>query len=445
MRLFGLDITRARSVPAAAPIARGGWFPIVRESSPGAWQENVTLTAESALSYFAVYACVTLISTDIGKLRLRLVAQDEDGIWQDASNPAYSPVLRKPNRYQTIVKFVEQWVLSKLTSGNAYVLKQRDDRNVVTSLYVLDPARVRPLVAPDGSVYYALSRNDLAGIPEGDPGLMNGEIVVPAREIIHDPMVCLFHPLIGVSPLFACGLSALQGLTIQKQSEQFFRTGSNPGGVLTAPGAIADETAKRLKDYWETNFSGANVGKVAVLGDNLKYEPMTVTAVDAQLIDQLKWTATTICACFHVPPAMLDIGPDSAPANLEPLLQKYHSQCLQSLLTNFEMSLDEGLELKAPYGTEFDLDDLIWLDTDSKTKAAADALRAGALSPNEARLKYYGLGPTPGGESPMVQQQYFSLEALAERDAEHPFSKPAPPRAAPPALEAGAPDEDDAA
>ena len=138
MRLFGLEISRARVPSALSPPAGtqgGGWFPVIRESYTGAWQQNAPpITAPTALSYFAVYGCVTLIATDIGKLGLRLVAQDDDGIWSETENPAYSPVLRKPNRYQTINKFVEQWITSKLTAGNAYVLKQRDHRGVVSAL-----------------------------------------------------------------------------------------------------------------------------------------------------------------------------------------------------------------------------------------------------------------------------------------------------------------------
>jgi HK97 family phage portal protein len=444
MRIFGLEIARTKTpvtpIGASPALARGGWFPIIREPYTGAWQQNQEITAPTALSYFAVYACVTLIATDIGKLKLRLVQQDNAGIWTETTNPAYSPVLRKPNRYQTIHKFVEQWITSKLKAGNAYVLKQRDERGVVSALYVLDPARVTPLVAPDGAVYYALNRDDLTGIT---PELIEsgGAVVVPAREMIHDPMVTLFHPLVGVAPLYACGLAAAAGLTMQQQSEMFFRNGSNPGGVLTAPGMIAKDTAERLKTDWETKFSGANVGKVAILGDGLKYEPMAVTANDAQLIDQLKYTAQTICSCFHVPPALLDLGGDAANvSDLEALLQKYHSQCIQSLLTNFETSLDEGLELKANFGTEFDIDDLIWMVTATKTKAAADSIGAGALSPNEARRKYFGVGPVTGGDTPYMQQQNYSLAALAERDADKPFSKPAP--VAPPDPEPPPPDDD---
>ena len=53
--------------------------------------------------------------------------------------------------------------MSKLVHGNTYVLKQRDARGVVVAGYVLDPTKVTPLVAPDGSIFYALGRSDLAG------------------------------------------------------------------------------------------------------------------------------------------------------------------------------------------------------------------------------------------------------------------------------------------
>ena len=169
MHVFGLTIarTKALSVPLS-PAARGsgGWFPIVRESYPGAWQQNVEVTLADVLTHPTVYACVSLIASDIAKMPMRLVQQDANGIWTETESPAFSPVLRKPNRYQTRIAFFKSWLISKLTRGNTYVLKQRDQRQIVTALYVLDPTRVTPLVAPDGAVYYELRRDDLASQPE---------------------------------------------------------------------------------------------------------------------------------------------------------------------------------------------------------------------------------------------------------------------------------------
>lgn len=431
LSLLGFELITRRAPLRPLTPSRGGWAPLVREPYTGAWQRNDETYAQTPLGNPTVFACVTLIARDVAKLNLRLVEQDDEGIWHETTNPAWSPVLRKPNRYQTILTFIEQWMTSKLVHGNTYALKERDGRGLVRAMYVLDPKRVTPLVAPDGSVYYELRRDDLAGLVAG---AFSGEtLTVPASEIFHDKCVPLFHPLIGTSPLFACAVTALQGLTIQDTSTKFFARGSHPGGVLLAPGEISDATAQRLKDYWETNFTGANVGRVAVLGDNLKYEAMTVNATDAQLLEQLNWTAETICSCFHVPAFMVGIGNTPPVSSVEPMLQQYYSQCLQSYLTAAEQVLDEGLGLEGTvYGTEFDIDDLIWMDTATRTKAAADAIGSGAMSPNEARRKWFGLGSVAGGQTPYMQQQNYSLAALDARDRDDPFAKPEPAPAAPP-------------
>src|SRR5215510_13897339 len=127
MDLFGLTITRRKALPVPPPSpVVGGWYPLVREPYTGAWQKNDEQRLETVLANPAVYRCVSLIATDIGKCRCRLVKVDADGIWTETSSPAFSPVLRKPNRYQTAPQFFEAWMTSKLLYGNTFVLKARD-------------------------------------------------------------------------------------------------------------------------------------------------------------------------------------------------------------------------------------------------------------------------------------------------------------------------------
>ena len=424
MELFGFSITRKASPPPnTLPVVGypggGGWWPVVREPFTGAWQQNADVRPDTAMAYYAVFACTTLIASDVAKLRLRLVERDRDGVWHETENPAYSPVLRVPNHYQTITQFITVWIVSKLSTGNAYVWLERDQRGVVIAMYVLDPGRVVPLVTPLGDVYYELRKDPLSGVTSED------RIIVPARDLIHDRMVPLFHPLIGVTPIYACGMAALQGLAIQGNSQAFFTNGANPSGMLTAPGSIPKDTMARLL----ATVHAKKPGDVLIGGDGLKYEQFSMSAVDAQLIEQLKWTAENVCSCYHTPAYMIGIGPPPPYANIEPLLQQYYSQCIQSLLTNFEGCLDAGLGVDekvngVQYGTEFDIDDLIWMDSATKTKAAADAIGCGAMSPNEARAKYFGLGPVEGGETPYMQSQNYSLASLAKRDAATPTPAP---------------------
>lgn len=423
MKLLGLNITKAAPQLSSVEDSRG-WWPVVREAFTGAWQRNVEVDAAAVLAFHAVFACMTLIASDIAKLRVKLVALDEDGIWTEISNAAYSPVLRKPNSYQTRIQFWESWILSKLARGNTYVLKGRDNRGVVNALYILDPNRVKPLVTPDGAIYYELKSDNLAMI-------QSDTIVVPASEIIHDRFNCLFHPLVGISPIYANGLAATQGLRIQNNSANFFGNASKPGGLLIAPTRIDPTNAERLKTYWDQNFTGANAGKIAVLGDGLKYEGLTVNPDDAQLIEQLKWTAEVVCSTFHVPPYKIGVGALPSYNNVQSLNVEYYSQCLQSLIEAAEVCLDEGLSTGDKLGAEFDTENLLRMD--SVTQMEVLDKGKNVMTPNEAR-KRLDLKPKPGGDAVYRQQQDYSLEALAKRDAkDDPFGKEAPAPVAVPA------------
>lgn len=402
------------------------WFPVVREPFTGAWQRNLSLRPENILAFHAVYACLERIASDVAKCRIRLVEQDARGIWTEIEAPAFSPVLRKPNHYQTRIQFFESWMLSKLMSGNCYVLKERDARRVVIGLYVLDPSKVRLLVAPDGDVLYELSTDNLSGVAVE-------RIVVPASEIIHDMMTLKYHPLCGLSPMAPASLAAVHGITIQRTSTNFFANSATPSGAITYPGAISDDEARRLKEEFESGYSGANTGRFAILAQGMKFEKIGMDFIDAQLIEQLNISAKMVCSSFGVPPHMVQVGESPTFNNIETLNQQYYSQTLQKHFEAIELLLDEGLGLtevpQKTYGTWFDLDDLLRMDTKTLVEAEAAAVKAGIKAPDESRLKL-NLGPNPGGggQSAYLQQQNYSLAALAKRDAlDDPFASPSAP------------------
>jgi HK97 family phage portal protein len=445
VNIFGLSITRKKALPGssyAVTQGSGGWMPLIREPFTGAWQRNQEITVDTALTYSTVFSCVSLIAGDISKLRPRLMELDPStGIWTEvAANSPFWPVIRKPNRYQTRNQFWANWMQSKLIHGNTYVLKQRDQRGIITALYILDPTRVTVLCTAEGTVFYELRTDHLSGIQQPD-------ITVPASEIIHDNWNTFYHPLVGVSPITAAAIAAAQGLEIQKNSTKFFAAGAQPGGILVAPTGISEEKALRLQQQWNDAYGpqGRSRGHVAVIGGDMKYIPMVMTSVDSQLIEQLKWTAESVISVFHVPAYKVGVAPAPTYNNIEALNQAYYSDCLQKLIEDAETLLDEGLELPtAPrrLGVGFDTDSgLFRMDTASRVRAAKESIDSGAISPDEARNLFFGLGPVEGGDTPYMQQQQFSLRALAERDQDKPFAKPAAPSAPPPAQDAETEDD----
>ncbi|MGD9882627.1 MAG: phage portal protein [Reyranella sp.] len=412
------EIGRVKQAQDLAPVYDRGWFSLIREPFTGAWARGKELRQETIIANYAVFSCLTIIPSDIAKCRPCLKERDASGIWREVRVAAYSPVLSKPNKYQTIIQFIEAWVISKLIAGNTYVLLERDNRNVVVAMYVLDPLRCKPLVAPNGDIYYRLDRDNLTGIEQ--------EITVPASEIIHDRWPVALHPLIGLPPLLACSRAASVSENIQIQSDSFFANGARPSGILVAPGNISKADADRLKEHWENKYKGEGYGGIAVMGNGLEYKAIVESAVNSQLVEQLGSAGKIVTTAFNIPAYMVGIGDPPSYNNIEALNQQYYSQCLQKLFESIEELLDIGLGLRAhaahEYGVEFDLDNLLRMDTATRVKTLADGIKGAVLKPNEARANM-NLPPVEGGDEVYLQQQNYSLAALAKRDAkDDPFA-----------------------
>ncbi|MCS5452503.1 phage portal protein [Enterobacter huaxiensis] len=417
-----LSIFRRKEKAMQAPTDRGGWFSIIRESFAGAWQQGVEVKHDTVLSYHAVFACITLIASDIAKLPLQFQKKTSSDIWQVVTDRNITPLLIKPNFIQNRIQFFENWLTSKLSTGNAYILKIRRPDGSIEQLRLLDPSRVQPLISDTGEVYYQLQSDNVTGLKDS--------VTVPASEIIHDRFNG-YHPLVGISPIKACGLNAMLGHHIQNQNASFFKNGGRPGGLIQLPGSVNREKLQDIKDAWDSGYSGANSGRTAILADGAEYKPLAVTASDAQVVEQLRMTAEIVASTFHVPLYKIGMGATPSYNNVEALDQQYYSQCLQILIESIELCLKEGLSVADNANIQFDLNSLLRMDTGARYKAHSDAIGGGWLAPNEARQKE-NLPPVTGGDSPYLQQQNFSLAALGKRDStDDPFNpaKPAEPAA----------------
>ena len=392
----------------------GGWRSLfVHEPYSGAWQKNDELTREDVTAHHAVFACVSLISQDIGKMPIQLKKR-EKGVLVNASIPSKFRVLKKPNRFQIWQQFSENWTTSLLLRGNTYVLKRRDIFGEVTELVILNPDMCKPLIDDNGNVFYQLGNDRLT---------QTESVTIPASEIIHDRINCFYHPLVGLTPIMACSLAAGLGIEIQKGSRSLFRNNSRPSGLLTAPGPISKEKAEDAQARWNANYSGSNLGKTAILGDGMTFSTIAVNADDAQLIEQLKMTAEVICSVFHVPLFKVGLGPTPA-GKISDLNEIYYSDCLQSPIEARENLLDDGLGLNDSGLEAFlDINVLIRMDSTSQMARLKEGVGAGIMKPNEAR-EQIGLLPVIGGDTVYLQQQNYSIEALSKRDQkDDPFGK----------------------
>lgn len=435
VRAFGLEISLSRAAPLS-PVYQGGrgsWYPLVREPFTGAWQRNMEWRADTVMAMDTAYACVHRISEDTGKLRVKLTEHTGDDVWKEVKNASYSPVLRRPNHYQNSQQFREWWITSKLIHGNTYVLLERGLDRKVRRMHILDPTKVHVMVGADGEVFYQLT-HDSAGLGTA----------VPASEIIHDRGKCVFHPLVGTSPLFASGAAANLALQIQANSTAFFAKGSNLSGILSTPQSIGPEKAKQYKEAWEAQYTGLQSGGVAVLADGFQFHPMRMTSVEAQVIEQLKLTQESVCRAFGVPAFMVGVGDMPPYQSVQMLAQIYYQNCLQSHIESWENLVGESLGFDTPtegtqYGVELDLDGLLRMDPAAQIDNLVKAAGGPIMTPDEARSRV-NLQPLQGGSTIYKQHQDYPIEQVFNRKDLDP---PTPPPALPPATAPDNPDQPD--
>jgi HK97 family phage portal protein len=436
MKILGFDITRQK---AMQPVNdwRHGWR-VIHEPYTGAWQKNDELKRGDLTCYPALFACLSRISQDIGTMPFVLKTQGSNDIWTAVENSAYSPVLRKPNNYETDQQFREHWVLSLLTDGNCYVLKERDNRGVVTKLYILDPCRVETLVSESGRAFYRLNygtANNL--LPESYDGT---QVTIPQSEVIHHRINCLHHPLIGIPPLCAAALASGKNLEILRNSASFFRNGARPGGILTVPAGLQEGDADTLAAEWQRNYTGAHSGRVAILGADVKYTAIpTQSSLDSQLVAQLEYSDRQICQPFHIPPYIVGIGEVPAGQKVDELTTAYYQRALRPIVEGIERLLDEGLGISRPLGVELDESALLRMDLGKQAEVESKLVGGKIKTPDEARARF-GLSPTGGGDTLWGQNQDYPLGMLANRAEWDPDMQPTAAPAAPPA---GGDDDDD--
>jgi HK97 family phage portal protein len=375
---------------------------------------------ETLLAFSALYACVTILASDIAKLPIYLYEDlPNGGVRRQRTNPIQR-ILSVPNGYQTRTDFIQQLMTSTLLTGNAYVYVEFDNRQVAVAWHVLNPESVRPVVTPDGEVFYRVGAGFVGAIGADSnalAGLINDAAqgyLIPMRELMHHRYCTIFHPLIGSSPMQAAAMSAITGSKVVANSAEFFANMSRTSGVITAPTKIDQETADRLKTVWEENFSHGRFGRTAVLGGGLKWEPLTINAVDAQLIEQLRWTVEDVARPFRVPLFMLGEQKISF-RNAEHMGRTYLAGALSYLIEALEDRMMNFFDIayeSNPLSIQFDLEAMLRAEIDSRYDAIRLALSSGLMSVNEARSRE-GLAPVDGGSEPFIQMQYVPVSVAA--------------------------------
>ena len=325
-------------------------------SSPTA--AGVMVSQASAMQVSAVYSCVNMLSSDIAKLGAAIFQGERRGKSTKLKDHYLSPLFKKPADWLTWFEFCAMLQCSVLLRGNGYAVILRNPFNgKPTQLVPINPDRVALWEAPDGSLFYMVTRSGLHEMAV----LRDQPLLIASEDIFHLKSLTM-NGLLGLSPIGmmreAIGLAIAQEQLASRWSANM----ATPSGVLTTPNKLSEEAAKRLASDWKTLNSGLyNAGKTAILEQGLKWEKLSMTAQDMEFIAAREFQLEEIARIYRVPMYMLSQTKGMRGNGITQQAQEYLNYTLSTWI--------EMWEQRIPFTFDLDDDQFIRLDTDRLLRA----------------------------------------------------------------------------
>ena len=407
MRLFGFGKEAEKEEPAG--IIKG-WTDLATSwYKPNWWQLDLDKPNNNDLiKSSTVYTCVSILAQEIARLKVTHYTNPNLEGEVEMYKSGITRLLNKPNSYQTRSDFFLSVMYSLLMNGNSYALATKDRRGRVVDLTPLNSGAVQPYVDPDtGAIYYSVAMLDI------DPGKkVKDSDFIPQRNMLHIRLFTPIHPLVGVSPLISCSISAAHGMSIQSEATRFFDNESKPSGILRTPKPLNPAQAKRLRTAWSSGTSGINTGKVPVLDNDLQFQQMGLSAVDAQLIEQYSMTKKDIANAYRIPLHMIGEG-DAQFSTAEATQRDFVTRSLGFYIEHIEAAMDSffGFDGRTE-AIEFDVEGGIMRpEYNARIEGLSKGVQGGLFSPNEARASE-GKEAKEGGDDLFMQRQMVPLNLL---------------------------------
>jgi HK97 family phage portal protein len=341
------------------------------------------------MSFSAVYAAVRVISETVASLPLIIYRRLPRGKERATSNPAYPILHDRPNDYMTSIVFRETAMVHVLLWGNAYAEVVWGGGGSVRGLYLIEPWRCKPKVIDGRLIYHVQTGYD-----------ENGQVMeqrdIDYRDIVHVPGLS-FNGIHGRSVVSWARESIGLGLRSEEFGSSFFGKAARPSGVLEHPGVLAEDSAARLRDSWQRTYGSAeNTGKVAVLEEGMKFNPLTIPPEDAQFLQTRKFQVEEIARWFRLPPHKIGSLDKATFSNIEHQALEFVSDTIQPWLIRWEQEINRKI-LGGDLFCEHLVDSLLRGDISSRYAAYATGKQNGWLSADEIRERE-NMNPLPDGQ-----------------------------------------------
>jgi HK97 family phage portal protein len=389
-------------------------------------QAGVLVTEDTALTFAAVWACVSLISRTIAALPWH-VYQREGAERLPVDNAVSWLLNSRPNPEMSAFAFREVMLVHALTWGNAYAEIERDMAGRVVALWPMAPDCVELKRSTAGALVYEVRA-------------ASGEVfILPPDRVLHIHGMG-FDGLVGYSPVRMASRSIGLGLGQEVFGGAFYANGTQFGSVIEMPSTLRPDQIKELEAYYNAAQRGPDKAfKMKVTPSGVKLHTAGMPMTDAQFLESRKFSVTEIARWYGVPPHKIADLDRATNNNIEHQGIEFVSDAIVPWAVRLEQEANHKLFSARVQGriyTKFTVNALMRGDSKSRAEFYRLMTQMGAMSINEVRAMEELNGIGDDGDQHLVQLNQTTLERLVEGEPE-----PAPAAMQPPADEPEEPDQ----
>lgn len=326
---------------------------------------------DGALQLDAVWACIELRANTIASLPF-FAYRTRDGEKELArTSRLYSLLHESPNSRMTPFEFWRAMMMNHDLRGNAYARLDRIGDEVV-AMWPMPADQVRPFVLTDGSMAYEYT--------------VDGGIAVLAESnVLH--LKNLGNGTVGLAKLEFMRSTTDEQVKAQAEASKVFGNSGKPTAILMIDSALTAAQREGLRANYGELTTGST-SRLAVLEANMKYQQLSISPQDQQLLETRQFGVEQIGRWFGTPTVLIN-GPGSVKYGNDDVIEGFfHKLTIRPMVVNIEQAVRKRVmsaRQRSNMSVEFSMDALLRGSAKDRAEIYAKNVQNGIMTRAEVR------------------------------------------------------------
>lgn len=306
----------------------------------------------------------------------------------------------QPNPNMTACQFFRTFEACRCTYGNGYALKVPVPGRPYPYLYIIDPARVKPIVEQETrDLWYRIN-------PEyGAPYYIHN------YHVLHVPFVST-NGYIGVNPISVLLRTLNYSDEIEEFSQKQLQKGINAQIVLESPANLGETQKKQMIESFLETYKETG-GNILMLESGVTAKALNISPVDTKLFEVERIARSRVAMVYNIPPHMLGDFTDTSFTSQEQQTLEFLSLTMLPIVTAYEQEFTRKLvpqkDRMRGYRLKMNIANILRGDLATMADVHQKGIRGAWITPNEARYDD-GYPADPNGNKLLVARDLTTLE-----------------------------------